>query len=178
MSALKKIMNEEIQKYQGRIYYLELNQDIYGNQKTPAIKPADWIENTKCYDHCSFELHHVIKFTNFEKNKNWYIERGLNMCLILIPKIMHQHLENPMYELTDEEFYNKYLIHKYELLFIKSEYDKGNYPAILTKVSNLISFDDVDLSCFADCEQRAENGNDEFSFADPFNASNQVEGVC
>ena len=25
----------------------------------------------------------------------------------------------------------------------------------------------------ADCEQRAENGNDEFSFADPFNASNQ-----
>lgn len=26
---------------------------------------------------------------------------------------------------------------------------------------------------YADCEQRAENGNDEFSFVDPFNASNQ-----
>ena len=26
---------------------------------------------------------------------------------------------------------------------------------------------------YADCEQRAENGNDEFSFVDPFNANNQ-----
>ena len=29
------------------------------------------------------------------------------------------------------------------------------------------------INIYADCEQRAENGNDEFSFADPFNASNQ-----
>ena len=29
------------------------------------------------------------------------------------------------------------------------------------------------INLYADCEQRAENGNDEFSFVDPFNASNQ-----
>ena len=29
------------------------------------------------------------------------------------------------------------------------------------------------IDLYADCEQRAENGNGEFSFADPFNASNQ-----
>ena len=55
------------------------------------------------------------------------------MCLILIPKIMHQHLENPIYELSDEDFYKKYKIHKYELLFIKDEFYKGNFPTILTK---------------------------------------------
>lgn len=29
----------------------------------------------------------------------------------------------------------------------------------------------------ADCEQRAESGNDEFSFVDPFNASNQERKI-
>ena len=148
MSAIRKIMNKEIEKYQGRIYYFEQRQDIYGNQLVPKIKPAEWIENTSCYDHSSFELHHVIKFTNFEKNKNWYIERGLNMCLILIPKIMHQHLEDPIYQLTDDEFYKKYLIHKYEILFNKKDYYFGRFPAVLKQGSTIISFDDIDLSCF------------------------------
>jgi len=168
MSALKKIMNEEIKKYQGRIYYL----DMRSNGLRPSIEPADWIFDTSCYDHFSFELHHVIKFTQFEKNKKWFTEQGLNMCLILIPKVLHQHLENPVYELPEEVFYNKYGIHKYELLFDKAEYDRWNYPAILTKGSTEISFDDVDLSCFADCEQSAEQSVGTFS------ANNQTEGVC
>ena len=71
MTALKKIMNDEIQKYQGRIYYLDIRKDIYGNLKSPRIERADWIENTQCYDHCSFELHHIIKFTQFEKMNNF-----------------------------------------------------------------------------------------------------------
>lgn len=162
MSALKKIMNEEIKKYQGRIYYLDVRFGM------PSIEPANWIFDTSCYDHFSFELHHVIKFTQFEKNKKWFTERGLNMCLILIPKVLHQHLENPVYELPEEVFYNKYGIHKYKLLFNKTEYDKGNYPAILTKDSTEISFEDVDLSFFADCEQSVGT----------FSANNQAEGVC
>lgn len=133
MSALKKIMNDEIKKYQGRIYYLDIQKDIYGNKKKPRIEKATWIFDTSCYDHFSFELHHVIKYTHYEHNKFWYKNHGLEMCLILIPKIMHQHLENPIYELSDEDFYNKYLIHKYELVFDKKEFDKGNFPAILTK---------------------------------------------
>lgn len=32
---------------------------------------------------------------------------------------------------------------------------------------------EADSVIYADCEQRAENGNGEFSFVDPFNASNQ-----
>lgn len=142
MSALKKIMNDEIKKYHGRIYYLDQSS------LHPKISPAEWIVDKTCYDHYSFELHHVIKFTHFEQNKNWYQERGLNMCLILIPKVMHQHLENPIYELSDEVFFEKYQIHKYELLFSKKDYDCGNFPVILENGSTNISFDDLDLSCF------------------------------
>ena len=148
MSKIAKIMNNEIKKYQGRIYYLDIQKDFYGNDKKPTIKPADWIVDTNSYDHFSFELHHVIKFTHYEQNKNWYENQGLKMCLILIPKVLHQHLENPVYELDDSTFYNKYKIHKYELLFDKNDYFAGNYPEILKKGSTDLNFDDCDLSCF------------------------------
>lgn len=144
MSALKKIMNDEIKKYQGRIYYLNIRE----NGLKPTIEPAEWIVDTSCYDHFSFELHHVIKFTHYEQNKNWYQEHDLNMCLILLPKVMHQHLENPVYELPADVFFKKYGIQKYELLFNKKDYMCGNFPAILKRSSTQISFDDVDLSCF------------------------------
>ena len=39
-------------------------------------------------------------------------------------------------------------------------------------LTNYIRSDEY-YNLYADCEQRAENGNDEFSFVDPFNASNQ-----
>lgn len=79
MSALNKIMNNEIKKYQGRIYYLDIQKDIYGNLKRPRIEQAVWIFDTICYDHYSFELHHVIKFTHYEKNKDWYKNHGLEI---------------------------------------------------------------------------------------------------
>jgi hypothetical protein len=142
MSALVKIMNDEIKKYQGRIYYLDIQKDIYGNYLKPQIEKATWIYDTSCYNHYSFELHHIIKFTPYERNKEWFKEHGLENCLILIPKVLHQHLENPEYKLSNEQFYNKYLINRYELLFIKSEYDKGNYPEILSNpTQNEIEYD-------------------------------------
>ena len=168
MPALKKVMNDEIQKYQGRIYYL----DMRSNGLKPVIEFANWIKTIKDYDHFSFELHHVIKFTQYEKNRQWYKNQGLEMCLILIPKIMHQHLENPIYELPENIFYEKYQIHKHELLFTKKDYDCGNFPKILKQAGTELSFDDIDLSCFTDCEQRAERS------ADPFNANNRASEVC
>lgn len=145
MSALKKVMNDEISKYQGRIYYLDIRYDRYRNLIKPHISEANWIYNTKCYDHFSFELHHVIKFTQYERNKAWFEQQGLKMCLILIPKIMHQHLENPEYKLSDEKFYKKYLIERYELLFSKKQFESGKYPQILSKAT----FDEIEYDgCF------------------------------
>ncbi len=129
----KKIMNEEIKKYFGRIYYLDMRKDCYGNQLAPRIERAFWIESTNDYDHFSFELHHLIKFTHYENNIQYYKNLGLTNCLILIPKILHQHLENPVYSLTDDEFYNKYKINRYELLFSKKDFEQGKYPFVLAK---------------------------------------------
>jgi hypothetical protein len=148
MATAPKIMNNEILKYQDRIYYLNIRQDKYGQTLKPCIEKANWIYNTRCYDHNSFELHHVIKYGQYERNKEYFEKRGLNMCLILIPKIMHQHLENPVYELSDEEFYRVYMIHKWELLFIKTEYNKGNYPDILNNTTEYEydgCFDDIEM---------------------------------
>ena len=133
-------MNNEIKKYQGRIYYFDTD--------VKKILPAEWIFSTADYDHFSFELHHVIKFSQYEREKQCFRSRGLEMCLVLIPKVMHQHLENPLYELPDNIFYEKYGIHKYELLFNKKDFERGNIPEILSHPNTSANFEDVDISCF------------------------------
>lgn len=140
MRTVRKIMNNEIKKYQGRIYYFDTD--------VKKILPAEWIFSTADYDHFSFELHHVIKFSQYEREKQWFRSRGLEMCLVLIPKVMHQHLENPLYELPDNIFYEKYGIHKYELLFNKKDFVRGNIPEILSHPNTSANFEDVDISCF------------------------------
>lgn len=157
MARLNKIMNVEIKKYQGRIYYLEERFDAYGNIKTPSVEPADWITDTTCYDHCSFELHHMIKFTHYEQNKKWYQEHGLENCLILIRKKMHQHLENPIHELPNEVFYNTYKINKWELVFDKDNYFNDCYPLQLSlKTKSELDYDGCFDSLYDEC-QRAES---------------------
>lgn len=152
MARLTKIMNSEIKKYQGRIYYLEEHFDLFGNIKAPKVEPADWIVDTTCYDHCSFELHHMIKFTHYEQNQKWYQERGLENCLILIRKKMHQHLENPIHELPNEVFYNTYKINKWELVFDKAEFFNGNYPKELSKsTQSELEYDGCFDSLYDDC---------------------------
>lgn len=159
MSRLVKIMNSEIKKYQGRIYYLEERFDAYGNKKTPSIEPADWIVDTSCYDHCSFELHHVIKFTQFEQNKVWFKERGLENCLILIRKKMHQHLENPIHELPNELFYDIYKINKWELVFDKAEFFNGNYPKELSRpTQSELEYDGCFDSLYDECRMAESVG--------------------
>ena len=143
-------MNDEIKKYQGRIYYLNQSKDFWGNDVTPTIEEANWINSTADYDHSSFELHHMIKFTHYEQNQNYYKSHKLTNCLILIPKVLHQHLENPIYELSEEEFLNKYKIEKWKLLFSKNNFANGNYPKELSKTSNdLTDYDGCFDSLFA-----------------------------
>lgn len=145
----KKIMNDEIKKYQGRIYYLNQGKDFFGNDITPTIEEANWINSTADYDHSSFELHHMIKFTQYEQNKAQYEKLGLKNCLVLIPKVLHQHLENPIYELSQEDFLNKYKIEKWKLLFNKDNYHQGNFPKELAKTSNELDYDGCFDSLFA-----------------------------
>ena len=138
-------MNEEIKKYQGRIYYLNQGKDFWGNEVAPTIEEATWINSTADYDHNFFELHHMIKFTHYEQNQSYYNSLGLKNCLVLIPKVLHQHLENPIYELNENDFQTKYKISKWKLLFNKNNFDNGNYPSQLKTPS----FDEIsDGGCF------------------------------
>lgn len=156
---LKKIMNREIQKYINNIYYLEERFDEAGNRLKPHIGLAHWINSTKDYDHCSFELHHVVPFTDWEKNtKNVQKKVGYN-ALILLPKKMHQHLEVPTFKLDKKTFEQVYNINPDVILFdINSKLPRTKdlfYKHILdtetgARPRNIYApdFFDVDTSCF------------------------------
>lgn len=101
-------MNKEIQKYQGNIYYYD--------RVDHRIKLANWIDSIDDYNH-NCELHHVVPYTDWEKNtKDVRVKVGHN-ALILLPKQMHQHLENPMYKLSKSDFEKFYSIHPDEILY-------------------------------------------------------------
>lgn len=106
---MKMNMNNEIKKYQGQIYFYDRVEH--------TINSANWIESIDDYNHNSYELHHVVPYTDWEKNtKDVRVKVGHN-ALILLPKVMHQHLENPVYKLSKSDFEKYYDIHPDEILF-------------------------------------------------------------
>lgn len=108
MFKLHKNMNEEIKKYQGRLYFFDkISKKIY---------PAEWIQSINDYNHYGYELHHVIPFTDWEKNTR-NVQSLVNNALVLIPKVMHQHLENPIYKLNKEDFERIYGINPDAILY-------------------------------------------------------------
>lgn len=152
----KKDMQKEIEKYRGKIFYLEERKDKYGNILTPIIKPATWINSIKDYDHCTFELHHVVPFTDWELNTK-DVQTKANNALILIRKIMHQHLENPEYRLNKEKFEEIYKINPDIILFdinsklprtaeLFTKNDKGAFSFVLSD-DDLSCFDEIDSDC-------------------------------
>lgn len=142
----RKNMQKEIEKYRGKIFYLEERKDRYENILTPAIKPAAWINSTKDYDHSIFELHHVVPFTDWELNTK-DVQTKENNALILIRKIMHQHLENPEYRLSKENFEKTYKINPDIILFdINSKLPRT--AELFTKNTEDERLSNNDLSCF------------------------------
>ena len=153
----KKIMNIEIKKYINHIYYLEERFDCAGNRLEPHIGTAHWINSTSDYDHCSFELHHVVPFTDWELNTRNVREKVGSNALILLPKKMHQHLENPIYKLGKEDFERVYKINPDKILFdVNSKIERTedvffiNLISGSTKYPNIYDpdFFNIDLSNF------------------------------
>ncbi len=107
-------MNREIALY--KIFFL--------NTKGQLIF-VTWIHSTQDYDHSQFELHHYIPFAVYERNKQWFMERGINQKLILMKKHTHEQLHfQAIKNLSDEEFERFYKISRHKLIFNKkhSEY--------------------------------------------------------
>lgn len=106
--------------------YKDMNADIkafkvYGVQYNRLIRLPE-IVDIHSYNHQSFQLHHYIKAQDYKRNMKWYIENRIEEKLILMPTLMHEHLESPIYGLSDEAFYRKYRIEKEKLLFNKKKW--------------------------------------------------------
>lgn len=107
----KKIMNEEIKKYP--VYVL----NILGQ-----IIPAIWIKDTNCYDHSQFNLHHFIEFQHYNRNKQWYEDRGIKQKLILMRIKTHEQLHfQAIKNMTDEEFETHYKVSRWDLIFNRNK---------------------------------------------------------
>jgi hypothetical protein len=89
---------------------------------TPAgrIFKTDKIQSVNDYNHYSHHIHHYIKQQQYNRDKKWFIEKGIQQKLFLIPAIMHQHLEDPIYRLSEKDFLKKYKVSRQRLLFNKS----------------------------------------------------------
>lgn len=153
---LKKDMQKEIRKYEGCIYYFDID--------SKQLLPAEWIINLDSYNHFECELHHYVPFTDWERNTKNVRELAKNNRLILLPKIMHQHLENPLYKLPDKDFERIYGIDPKTLLFDvnrrtdnleQSLHESGELNIVL-RITDSLFLTEEDLSCFDGCEFKTE----------------------
>lgn len=100
-------MNDELSKWQ--VFKL-----VQVHKNKWILEEAPEIENIKCYNHGVCEAHHFVKYQRWERNPQKYNEL---QKIIVMPKIIHQHLESPVYGLSNEMFFNHYGIQKSELLY-------------------------------------------------------------
>ena len=110
MGTVNKSMNEDIQEF-GVI-------EVYFNR----LRPRPDIQSIYDYDHFWYNLHHYIKAQDYKRNREWYERNGIKQVLILMRRQMHEHLENPIYELPEDVFFKKYHISKEKLLFNKKKW--------------------------------------------------------
>lgn len=107
---VNKSMNEDIKEF--GVWELYYN----------TLRPRPDIQSIHDYSHYRFDLHHFIKAQDYKRNREWYELNGIHEKLILLPKIIHQHVEYPDYMMDDIEFYRVYHIKKDLLLFNKRKW--------------------------------------------------------
>lgn len=102
----KPTMNEDIKKYP---IYVYRNRQLHRTER---------IKSTDDYNHYTHNLHHFIPKQQYEKDPDWYIERGIEQKLILVPINMHEQIHNQaVTNLSDDDFYGWYKIDRWELIF-------------------------------------------------------------
>lgn len=106
--------------------YKDMNEDIKAFMVFKVVGrkllPAPEITDIYSYDHFLCQLHHYVKAQSYKSRPQWYIDNGINQKLILMPSLMHEHLESPVYGLDDESFLKRWGIQKDLLLFNKKRW--------------------------------------------------------
>lgn len=106
------MMNDDIKKY-----------PVYGLSKEGLVKIE--LESVEDYNHFTHQLHHYIKQQDYERNKQWFDDRGIKQKLILLPSFCHEQVHfQGIKNLSDADFKKKFHIGRWELLFNRhySEY--------------------------------------------------------
>lgn len=100
-------MNDDIKKF-----------GVHGLTKSGVFVKLDEIKSTRDYNHFTHQIHHYIPQQEYERNKQWFDERGIKQKLFLLPTFLHEqvHLQ-AIHNLPDAEFEKKYHISRWELVF-------------------------------------------------------------
>lgn len=110
MVTVNKTMNEDIKEF-----------GVFSISNGRLV-PNKLIKSIQDYNHYGWHLHHFIKAQDYKRNRKWYEENNIIEKLIFMACKMHTHLEDPIYGLSDEEFYKVYHIQKNVLLFNKKKW--------------------------------------------------------
>ncbi len=103
----KNSMNNDIKEF-----------DIFILLLSGKLKQIFNIFSINDYNHYVFNLHHYIKAQEWNRNKAWYIERGIKQKLILLPIHIHEQVHfQAVHNMSDEEFEAKYKISRWDLIF-------------------------------------------------------------
>ena len=113
---------------------MSMNEDIalygvYGLTHTGQLVRVP-IKSTDDYNHYTHHLHHFIKQQDYKRNREWFEQRGIKQKLILLPIWLHLmvHSTPESINITDEDFYNRVKINRWDLLFNRNKW-KDNYYA-------------------------------------------------
>lgn len=101
------VMNKEIARYFDEIYFLK---------DSGELKKVENVFSTRDYNHVFYDMHHGIKYTIYEKYKEYFMAKGIKQKLFILRKKCHQHLEIHPYIMSEVEFLKTYNIEKSKLL--------------------------------------------------------------
>ena len=100
-------MNDDLKKY-----------PVYGLMTNGLFYKLDDVKSTSDYNHYTHHLHHYIKQQEYDRDKQWFDDRGIKQKLFLLPINLHEQVHNTaIYSLPDKEFELKYKVSRWELLF-------------------------------------------------------------
>lgn len=91
---------------------------VYGLSHQGELIPLPNITSTTNYNHQTHHIHHFIKQQEYNRDKQWFDERGIKQKLILLPVWLHEQVHNQaICNLTDEQFKEKFKISRWDLVF-------------------------------------------------------------
>lgn len=100
-------MNEDLKEY-----------PVYALMHNGLLYKLENVKSTSDYNHLTHHIHHYIKQQDYNREKQWFDDRGIKQKLFLLPIWLHEQIHNTAIKnFTDEEFLDKFKISRWDLVF-------------------------------------------------------------